>query len=142
MAVAFHLERPYINNIGNNKRKPSAKQLKAKAEHEAYLRSMGLHPEQLAAKPKDAPRKLKQVVTVDKSGPQVTNGFAPGGAKKSVFDSQWQDRYQDDPLMAEREREALAQAHAKKAQVMPLFNKGGLQYSGNLKMTELGKRRP
>lgn len=140
--MAFHLEKPYINNIGNTKKKPNVKQLKAKAEHEAYLRKMGLHPDQLAAKPKPAPRKLTKVVEVDRSGPQVSNGFAPGGAKKSVFDSEWQRTYDDDPVMAERERRALAEAQAKKAKVMPLFNKGGLQYSGDLKMTELGKRRP
>lgn len=33
--MAFHLEKPYINNIGNTKRKPSAKQLKAQKEHDA-----------------------------------------------------------------------------------------------------------
>lgn len=140
--MAFHLEKPYINNIGNTKKKPSAKQLKAKAEHEAWLRANGCHPEQLAAKPKAPVTKLKKVVTVDRSGPQVSNGFAPAGAKKSVFNSEWQDPYGDDPLMAERERMAIAEAHAKKARVTPLYHKGGLQYQGNLKMTELGKRRP
>lgn len=35
--MSFHLEKPYINNIGHTKRKPSAKQLRAKAEHEAWL---------------------------------------------------------------------------------------------------------
>lgn len=140
--MAFHLEKPYINNIGNTKKKPSARQIKAKAEHDAYLRKMGLHPEQLAAKPKAAPKKLQKVVKVDRSGPQVSNGFAPGGAKKSVFDSEWQRTYEHDPVMAERERAALAQAEAKKSNIMSLYNKGGLQYSGNLKMTELGKRRP
>ncbi len=140
--MAFHLEKPYINNIGNTKKKPNVKQLKAKAEHEAYLRKMGLHPDQLAAKPKAAPRKLTKVVEVDRSGPQVSNGFAPGGAKKSVFDSEWQRTYDDDPVMAERERKALAQAEAKKSRVFPLYNKGGYQFAGDLKMTELGKRRP
>lgn len=140
--MAFHLEKPYINNIGNTKRKPSARALKAKAEHDAWLRRQGLHPDQLASKPKDAPRKLRKVVSVDRSTPDVSNGFAPGGAKKSVFDSEWQRRYDEDPIMAERERIALAKAEAKKANIMPLYNKGGLQYSGNLKMTELGKRRP
>ena len=140
--MAFHLEKPYINNIGSTRKKPSAKQQKAKAEHEAWLRSQGLHPDQLAAKPKEAPRKLKKVVTVDKAGPQVSNGFAPGGAKKSVFDSEWKRTYDDDPVMAERERTALAEAEAKKSRIMPLYNKGGYQFAGNLKMTELGKRRP
>jgi hypothetical protein len=58
-----------------------------------------------------------------------------------VFDSEWQRKY-DDPAMIERERAALRAAEAKKSNVMPLYNKGGYQYGGNLKMTELGKRRP
>lgn len=140
--MAFHLEKPYINNIGSSKKKPSAKQLKAKAEHEAWLKSQGLHPDQLAAKPKAAPRKLKTVVTVDMTGPQVTNGFAPGGAKKSVFDSEWKHTYDDDPVMADRERIALAKAEAIKANLYPLYNKGPIQLNTGLKMTELGKRRP
>jgi hypothetical protein len=140
--MAFHLEKPYINNIGSTKKKPSAKQLKAKAEHEAYLRKMGLHPEQLAAKPRQAPRKLTQVVTVDNTGPQVSNGFAPGGAKKSVFDSEWKRTYQDDPVMAEREKAALAKAEAIKANLYPLYNKGPVQLNTGLRMTDLGKRRP
>lgn len=140
--MAFHLEKPYINNIGNTKRKPTVKQLKAQAAHEEYLRKMGVHPDQLAQKPKDKPRALKKVVCVDMSGPQVTNGFAPAGAKKSVFDSEWQRTYEHDPVMAERERAALVKAQALKANIYPLYNKGGYQLAGNLKMTELGRRRP
>lgn len=140
--MAFHLEKPYINNIGNMKKKPSVKQQKAKAAHDAWLRQMGVHPDQLAQKPKHKPQTLQKVVTVDTSGPQVSNGFAPAGAKKSVFDSTWQRTYEHDPVMAERERVALAKAEALKANVYPLYNKGGYQLAGNLKMTELGKRRP
>lgn len=140
--MAFHLEKPYINNIGSTKKKPSAKQLKAKMEHEAYLRKMGLHPEQLATKPKQPARKLKQVVQVDQNTPACSNGFAPGGAKKSVFDSEWKRTYDDDPVMAEREREALARAEARKADLMSLYNKGPIQLNTGLKMTDLGKRRP
>ena len=138
----MHLCKPHINNIGNHKKKPSAKLLRAREEHDQYLRKMGLHPDQLAAKPKAAPAKLKTVVKVDRSTPEVSNGFAPGGAKKSVFDSEWQRRYEDDPVMAERERIALAQAEAKKANIMQTYNKGPVMFAGNLKMTELGKRRP
>jgi hypothetical protein len=142
MVMAFHLEKPYINNIGNSKKKLTAKQLKTQAAHEVWLKANNVHPDQLAARATPAPRKLTVTLKVDTSGPPVSNGFAPGGAKKSVFDSEWKRTYEDDPVMAERERKALQEAQAKKAKVMPLFNKGGLQYSGDLKMTELGKRRP
>jgi hypothetical protein len=140
--MAFHLEKPYINNIGSTKKKLTAKQLRAKADHQAWLKANNVHPDQLAARATHVPRKLTVTLKVDTSGPPVSNGFAPGGAKKSVFDSEWKRTYEDDPEMAARERKALQEAQAKKAKVMPLFNKGGLQYSGDLKMTELGKRRP
>jgi hypothetical protein len=140
--MAFHLEKPYINNIGHTKKKPSAKLVRAQQAHEQYLKNMGLHKDQLAAKPKAAPRTLNKVMVVDRTGPQVTNGFAPGGAKKSVFDSEWKRTYDDDPAMAERERAALAKAEAIKANLYPLYNKGPIQLNTGLKMTELGKRRP
>lgn len=140
--MAFHLEKPYINNIGNTKKKPSVKQQKAKAAHDAYLTKMGLHPDQLAAKPKAAPRKLQKVVDVDRSGPQVSNGFAPGGAKRSVFDSEWQRTYEHDPVMAERERVALVQAEAKKANICQTYNKGPVMFAGNMHNKDFGKRRP
>ena len=59
-------------------------------------------------------------------------GFAPGGAKKSVFDSQWQRTYEDDPAMAEREAAALRKAEAIKSNLMPLYNKGPIQLQTNL----------
>ena len=139
--MTMHLLGPQFNNIGRTKKKPSVKQQKAHAEHQAWLRSQNLHPDQLAAKPKAKPATLKKVVTVDTSGPQCTNGFSAGGAKKSVFDTQWQRTYENDPAMAEREKLALEQAQARKSQLMPLYNKGPIQLNTGLKMTELGKRR-
>jgi hypothetical protein len=59
-----------------------------------------------------------------------------------VFDSEWKRTYADDPVMAERERAALAKAQAIKANLMSLYNKGPIQLNTGLKMTELGKRRP
>lgn len=140
--MTMHLCKPHINNIGNHKKKPSAKLLRARHEHDQYLRKMGLHPDQLAAKPKSAPKKLASSVKADTSGPQCSNGFASGGFAKSVFDSKWKRTYEHDPVMAEREAIALAKAEAKKSRIMPLYNKGGLQFAGDLKMTDLGKRRP
>jgi hypothetical protein len=139
--MAFHLEKPYINNIGRTKKKPNAKLRRAQAEHEQYLRSMGLHLDQLTAR-KPKPGVLKSAVTVDRSGPQCSNGFAPGGFKKSVFDSKWQRTYEDDPLMAEREAQALKEAEAKKARIMPTYHKGPVQYAGNMNPKDFGKRRP
>lgn len=49
---------PHINTNGSCKQKPSQKQLKAKAEHEAWLKQNGVHPSQLKSKLK-AKSKLK-----------------------------------------------------------------------------------
>lgn len=139
--MAFHLEKPYLNNIGKTKTKKSVKQIKAQQEHDIWLRKQGLHMEQLQAKPQSKPQTLKKVVTVDRSGPGVSNGFAPAGAKKSVFDSAWKHTYDHDPLMAEREAEALRRAEARKSNIMQTYNKGPVMVAGDLKMTELGRRR-
>jgi hypothetical protein len=128
-------------NNGKNKKKPSALQLKAKAEHEVWQRKNGVHPDQLGQK-NNQPKKLRPYLTIDRSGPQVSNGFAPGGAKKSLFDTQWQKTYEDDPYMAEREAEALKAADALKADLMPIYSKGPVMLKPKeLKMTDLGKRR-
>lgn len=140
----MHLVGPALNTNGKTKKKPTPAQLRAKAEHEAWLKKQGLHPDQLAAKQSNKkPAKLKSWKgAVDSSAP-CSNGFALGGAKKSVFDSEWQNPYEDDPEMAQREAQALAKAQALKSQIMPLYNKGPTQLmTSGLKMTDLGKRRP
>lgn len=140
--MTMHLLPAFINTNGNTKRKKTPQQARAAAEHEKWLKKNGVHPEQLAGKSQPKSKRLKLDLVKDKSTPACSNGFAPGGAKKSVFDSKWQRRYDDDPQMAEREAAALEAAEAKKSNLMPLYNKGPVQYGGNLKMTELGKRRP
>lgn len=139
--MTMHLLPAFINTNGNTKRKKTPQQVKAQAEHEKWLKKNGVHPDQLSTKAQPKSRKLKLELVKDRNTPACSNGFAPGGAKRSVFDSEWQQQYAD-PTMVERERAALRAAQEKKNRVMPLFNKGGLQYSGDLKMTELGKRRP
>ena len=92
------------------KKKPSPAQQKAKAEHEAWLRKQGIHPDQLAAKAQPKSKKLTSWRGAVDPGAPCSNTVVDGGAVRSVFNSHWQDRYKDDPLMAEREREALAKA--------------------------------
>ena len=141
--MTMHLVNPGLSlvNTKKNKKKPNAAQIRAKAEHEAWLRKYGVHPAQLQSRPKTT-GKLQMNIAVDKSGPQVSNGFANAGAKRSIWDSQWQRTYEDDPLMAEREALALRQADALKADLVPLYNKGPVQLKPRgLSMTDLGKRR-
>ena len=54
--MSMHLVGPYMTTTKYNRkksnRKKTAKQIKAEADHEKYLRKMGVHPEQLEAKAK------------------------------------------------------------------------------------------
>jgi hypothetical protein len=78
----MHLEKAYINNHGRCKTKLNAKQLRAKQEHEAWLRKRGLHPDQIAAKKAATPISRDIVHTSTTSDRQtiptsdkVGNGF-------------------------------------------------------------------
>ena len=132
--MTMHMVHPGLTTINTSgkRKKPSAKQQRAKAEHDEWLRKQGVHSEQLAAKSNGrTPRKLSRVFEVKPEPVPCSNGFAPAGAKKSVFDSAWKKTYEDDPSMAERERAALRQAEMLKSRLMPLYNKGPVQLLTN-----------
>ena len=69
---------PAFNNIGKCKTKLNAKQQRAKAEHDQWLRKRGLHTEQLSAR-KTKPRVETEAVAnkrEHKTSDTVGNGFA------------------------------------------------------------------
>jgi len=70
----------------------------------------------------------------------LSNTITNGGAKTSVFDTQWQKKYEDDPLMAEREAEALRQVELKKQYLMPAYNKGPIMYDPKKDLTQNDRR--
>lgn len=81
--MTMHLEKVYINNYGKCKTRLNAKQLRAKQEHDAWLRKRGLHPEQIATKKKANPVRYDPVsdYTITsrqtiKTSDKVGNGFA------------------------------------------------------------------
>lgn len=132
--MTMHMVHPGLStiNTGKIKKKLNAKQKKAAADHEAWLKKQGVHPDQLASRNSGTrPAKMTKLFDTKVEGPQCSNGFAPGGAKKSVFDSQWKRTYENDPHMAGREQAALRQAGALKSRLMPLYNKGPVQLSTN-----------
>lgn len=61
------------------------------------------------------------------AGTSGAGSGASGTAARSVFDSRWRNTYDDNPVMAEREAEALAKAEALKARIAPAYNKGAYQ---------------
>lgn len=131
--MTMHMMHPGLTtlNTGKSRKKPGARQVKAAKTHDEWLRSQGLHPDQLAQKRDKGRKKLNHNLSIDRSGPQCSNGFAPGGAKKSIFDTQWKDTYKD-PVLAEREKDALKRAEELKSRLMPLYNKGPVQLQTNL----------
>jgi hypothetical protein len=142
--MTMHMVHPGLStlNTDRKKKKPSQAQIRAQQEHDAWLRKNNVHIDQLSSRIKKPGKLRMSYKTSDNTAP-CSNGFANGGAKKSIFNGHWQDQYQHDPVMAEREKIALARAEALKARVLPLYNKGGLQLMPEgLKFTELGKRRP
>ncbi len=129
-------------NTTKSKKKLTVKQERAKAEHNVWLKQQGLLPEQISIRKSSKKSKTLRLNFSVNNGPECSNGFANGGFKTSVFDSEWNRRYEDDPKLAERETIALKKAEALKGDLMPLYNKGPIQLkSKKLKMTELGKRR-
>lgn len=80
--MTMHLERVYYNTNGKCKRKLNAKQQRAADEHAKWLRSRGLHPDQLAEKrkadrlhkaerqPESTPRRV-----IPPTSDKVGNGF-------------------------------------------------------------------
>ena len=142
--MTMHMVHPGLStiNTGKIRKKLTVKQEKAAADHAAWLKKQGLHPDQLAAKVAGKrPGKMTKLFDTKVEEPQCSNGFAPGGAKNSVFDSQWKRTYEDNPFMAEREQAALRQAEALKSRLMPLYNKGPVMYAGNMPISDFGKRR-
>lgn len=114
--MTMHLVGPYLTTTRyNNKKKKTAKQLKADAEHEAWLKKRGVD----RASIKTAVEKTKPCVelpTYEYTKVQYSN-VVGSGTQSGV--------------MANLHKEP---AHVQKAildkasRVMPLYNKGGLQY--------------
>lgn len=114
--MTMHLVGPYLTTTRyNNKAKKSAKQLKADAEHEAWLKARGLDRKSVEAKvAREKPRAEmpKYEYTKVKYSNVVGSGKQTG-------------------VMANIHKEA---PHVQKAildkasRCMPLYNKGGIQY--------------
>lgn len=109
----MQLLKPHINNIGSTKSKLSAKQLQAKAEHEAWLKRNGVHPEQLKHKPK-----TKTALPSYKTEKvQLSNTIVDGGRDKSIMSNLYKESVAVQRKILEK---------AKRTEIA--YNKGGLVY--------------
>lgn len=108
------LLKPYFNSNGKSKStvKQTAALKKAKAEHETFLRSMGVHPEQL--KGKKSSRSISNKPTrYTGDGITTSDTIMPGGQAKGVM------------VNLHREAPHIQRAILEKAsQCTTLYNKG------------------
>jgi phage protein D len=108
--MSMHLLGPMYNTNGSTKTKSSAKQLKAKAEHEAWLRANGVHPDQLKHK-----KKHKIALPSYKTDTaQLSNTIQDGGRANGVMANLYKEK-------RHVQNEILAKAKG----VTQLYNKGG-----------------
>ena len=120
--MSMHLVGPYLTTTRyNGKKKLSAKEQRAKSDHEAWLRKQGLHPDQLAArKASNGPPKAEKTLPsykVDQSIP-LSNNIVDGGRVKGIM----ANLHKEAP---EVQKEIMYKA----SRCMPLYNKGGIQYA-------------
>jgi glutaredoxin 2 len=95
---------------GTNKKKMTVRQAQAKAEHEAWLRSRGVHPEQLT-KAKLHKNKIPSYKT-EKT--ELSNTIVDGGRAKGIMANLYKES-----------AHVQTQVMAKVAGVTQLYNKGG-----------------
>ena len=130
--MSMHLAPAYLTTTRYNaKKKLSAKEQRAKAEHEAWLKKQGLHPEQLAARkaPKSDKSYKPTVVRKDDSIP-LSNTILDGGRARGIM----ANLHKESP---EVQKAILDKA----SRCMPLYNKGGLQYATpNEDLTQVGTK--
>lgn len=114
--MSMHLEKPYLTTTRyNGKKKLNAKQQRAKAEHDEWLRKRGLHPDQRKTPIKsivEVPNYREGIRSTVPLSNSVGNGFKTG-------------------VMENLHKEAPKVQKAildKASRCMPLYNKGGYQY--------------
>jgi len=108
--MTMHLMSPMFTTNGTNKKKMTVRQAQAKAEHEAWLRSRGVHPEQLT-KAKLHKNKIPSYKT-EKT--ELSNTIVDGGRAKGIM----ANLYKESAYVQ-------TQVMAKVAGVTQLYNKGG-----------------
>lgn len=128
----MHLVGPYLTTTRyNSKKKLNAKELRAKAEHDAWLKKQGLHPDQLSTRKALKGTKISKEMPnykVSENAPlsnSIGNGF-----RKGVMENLHKEK-------PEVQKEILYKA----SRCMPLFNKGGIQYATpGEDMTQVGTK--
>lgn len=113
--MSMHLVGPYMTTTqySRKKKKPNAKQARANAEHEKWLRKRGVHPEQLEAKKKkNANVSILSVPDYSSDRPTIpTSDVIPGGSTA-----------QKERQIYSGERRLLGIATMHKSNMVPVFD--------------------
>ena len=113
--MSMHLVGPYMTTTqySRKKKKPNAKQARANAEHEKWLRKRGVHPEQLEAKKKkNANVSILSVPDYSSDRPTIpTSDVIPGGSTAPK-----------ERLVYSGERRLLGVATMHKSNMVPVFD--------------------
>lgn len=130
----MHLEKPHLTTTKYNSKgkKPAntAAQRAATAQHEAWLRKQGLHPDQVEARKKNF-KTTKAKPLLDKPLPQLSNNLhVKGGFRNTIMDN----LHKESP---EVQKEILNKA----SRLVPLYNKGPVQFcSPGEDITKIGSK--
>ncbi len=131
--MSMHLLPAFFNDIGNSKRKRKAKS--TLTEHDKWLIKQGLHLSQIKKKKTvdlSWKKKYNDDMMVDRSTKQHDNKKLVAGPT-SKTDIMTNLHKEPEHVQAEILRKASL--------VMPLYNKGGLQYAGpDVDLTTVGTR--
>jgi len=110
--MSMHLMGPYMTttkyNSKKSNRKKTAKQLKAEAEHDKFLRKQGVHPEQLSAKKKRQALNSIPDYKANKPDVKLSNKIAGHGPAR-----------QSNTYSGERQLLGIATMH--KSNMVPVF---------------------
>jgi hypothetical protein len=107
-----HLVPPYLTTIGKSKtKKLTPAQVKAKQEHDTWLKKQNLHPDQLSKKSRNEDSRLPDLR--QRTPVALSNTFAPGGAKTGIMEN-----------LRNEKPHVQAEIMAKAKQVAIPYNKG------------------
>lgn len=132
--MTMHMERAHLNNNGSGKGKKSpntAAKRKAEVDHQAWLRSQGVHPTQLEKRKLNFKVAKPAAEPLAKPAPQLSNNLrVTGGFKRSIMDR-----------LDEESPETRKAILDKASRLAPLYNKGAIQYvSPGEDLTQIGSK--
>lgn len=122
----MHLCGPWLSTTRTSQKKKTkkknAKQLKAEAEHEKYLRKMGVHPEQREQKARSLTVKHPPYTRHSVSRLESDPGSNPGGpTKPPVMYNKSMAKPEEKVYSGERKLLGIATMH--KSNMVPVFDK-------------------